>query len=154
MILSAKALKWAMRFYPPLFFQRIWVQEFGEEFSFVRVKIAKSIFNSNYNKTIFGGTIFSAVDPFYPVLMHQILRRKGLKIRLWSKQSNIAFIKPGTEHLFFRIDISEQDINEAITSLKRDGKFIKTFNVEITNINGDIFAVTQNEIYIKTITPG
>lgn len=152
--MSARALKWVMRFYPPLFFQRIWVQEFGEEFSFVRVKIAKSIFNSNYNKTIFGGTIFSAVDPFYPVLLHQILTRKGLKTRLWSKQSNINFIKPGKENLFFRIDLSEQDINEAITSLNSDGKFIKTFNVEITNINGDIFAVTQNEIYIKTITPG
>lgn len=149
MLVSERALKWAMRFYPPLFFQRIWVLEFGEGFSSVKVKISKSILNTNYNKSIFGGTIFSATDPFYPALFHQILKRSGLNVKLWSKQTNIQFIKPGTENLYFSIYLSKEMIDEAIESLNTSGKFIKTFTVEVTNRNGDIFAITQNEIYIK-----
>ena len=76
MLVSEKLLKWVMRFYPPLFFQRVWVKSFAPGYRGVTVVIRKSIFNKNYNGTIFGGTSFAAVDPFYPVLFQQILKRK------------------------------------------------------------------------------
>src|SRR5690606_5763504 len=72
MKMSERALKWIMRFYPPLMFQRIWVKEFHPEFKGVDVIVLHSLLNRNYNSSIFGGTIFSAADPFYPILFDQI----------------------------------------------------------------------------------
>ncbi len=65
MVVSENVLKWALRFYPPLLFQRIWVIRFEKDFKGVSVKINKSLINNNYNNSIFGGTIFAAADPIF-----------------------------------------------------------------------------------------
>jgi len=151
MLVSERALKWAMRFYPPLFFQRIWVLKFERGFRGADIKISKSIFNTNYNRTIFGGTIFSAADPFYPILFFQILKRRGHNIKVWLKHSKIDYIKPGTQNLYFSIHLHETEITEAAEALNLSGKFVKTFSVKITDKQGNLFAMVYNEIYIKNI---
>ena len=113
MIVSERLSKWGMRIYPPLFFQRIWVVKIDKGFRGVTVNINKSIFNRNYNNSIFGGTIFSAADPFYPLLFHQLFTHKGYNVIAWSKSAEIQFLKPGLTKLQFRIHISDEDIAEA-----------------------------------------
>ena len=67
MLVSENVLKWALRFYPPLLFQRIWVIRFTKGFRGVRVKVNRSLINNNYNNSIFGGTImglfFAGINP-------------------------------------------------------------------------------------------
>jgi len=154
MKVSAKTLKWALRFYPPLFFQRIWVLKFGNDFKSAEVKINKSIFNKNYNKTIFGGTIFSATDPFYALLFDQIFRKKGFKTRVWLKSASIQYLKPGNTDLYFKITVSDEDIEEAEIALKTIGKFVKTFPMEILNKHGEICALVNNEVYLRNLYKG
>ena len=152
MLVSEKALKWAMRFYPPFFFQGIWTKKIEKGFMGVEVKISKNLFNKNYNNSIFGGTIFSAADPFHVILFHQILKRKGYEIQLWSKHATIDYIKPGNNHLYFEISISDEEIEEALHSIDTEGKFIKTFPVNIVNKSGMLCAIVHNEIYIRKIS--
>ena len=154
MKVSPKTLKWALRFYPPLFFQRIWVQKFSSDFKSVEVKIFKSIFNTNYNKTIFGGTIFSASDPFYALLFDQIFRKKGYKTRVWLKSAHIQYLKPGNTDLYFKISISDEDIEEAEHQLKTVGKFVKALPISITNKKGELCAVVSNEVYVRNLYQG
>src|SRR6201996_6877778 len=112
MRVSENLLKWAMRLYPPLLFQRIWVIKFEKGFTGVKVKVNKSLLNNNYNNSIFGGTIFSAADPFYPILFHRVLSQKGHKVRVWAKSAHIEFILPGRKDLFFTIRITPDNIAE------------------------------------------
>jgi acyl-coenzyme A thioesterase PaaI-like protein len=151
MLVSERVLKWAMRCYPPFLFQGIWTQKFEKDFSGANVKIINHLFNRNYNRSIFGGTIFSAADPFYVLLFHQILIRKGYNVKLWLKHSTIDFIKPGNCNLYFKINLGPHDIDEVISKLESDKKFIKTFRVEITNKEGVLYALVHNEIYIRKI---
>lgn len=143
-----------MRFYPPLFFQRIWVKKFENDFSCVEVKIAKSFLNSNYNNSIFGGTIFAASDPFYAILFDQALQRRGLKTRVWLKSAEIQYLKPGRSHLYFKISISDSDITEAEKTLHEVGKFVKRFPIEIYNKQGELCAKVQNEVYVRNLYKG
>src|SRR6201996_7383697 len=138
MVVSENVLKWAMRFYPPLLFQRIWVVKFYKDFRGVKVKVNKSLINNNYNNSIFGGTIFASADPFYPLLFHQILTHKGYKIRIWLKSASIDYIKPGRTDLFFNIDISETDIEEIEHVLNKTGKHIKAYPIEMFNEAGEL----------------
>ena len=153
MLVSETVLKWAMRLYPPLLFQGIWTQKFEKGFTGARVKICNSILNRNYNGSLFGGTIFSAADPFYAILFHQILTRKGYQIKLWLKHASIDYIKPGNCDLYINIALSDQDVEEALHKLDTEGKFIKTFPVKITNKEGITYAMVHNEIYIKKLNP-
>jgi len=154
MKVSAKTLKWAIRFYPPLFFQRIWVINFGVDFKSVEVKINKSLFNTNYNKSIFGGTIFSATDPFYALLFDQLLRIRGFKTRVWLKSASIQYLKPGTTNLYFKIILSDEDVAEAEVALVEVGKFIKNYKIEIFNKQGELCAIANNEVYVRNLFHG
>ena len=154
MQISENTLKWAMRFYPPLFFQRIWVKQFHKDFKGVEVKISKSLLNSNYNNSIFGGTIFSASDPFYALLFDQVLVRRGFKIRVWLKSAQISYLKPGRSNLYFKIILTEEDILEAEAALKTVGKFVKAFPMEIKGADGETCASVINEVYVRNLYRG
>ncbi len=154
MLFSENALKWAIRFYPPLLFQRIWVRNIGKDFRSIDVKISKSILNVNYNKSIFGGTIFSASDPFYALLFDQALQRKGLKVRVWLKSASISYLKPGRTNLYFTINLADEDISEACNALNSAGKFVKAYPIELFDKNGQLCAKVSNEVYIRNLYTG
>ncbi|HEY1062543.1 MAG TPA: DUF4442 domain-containing protein [Daejeonella sp.] len=154
MVVSENMLKWAMRFYPPLFFQRIWVIKFDKGFTGVHVKISKSFLNVNYNRTIFGGTIFSASDPFFALLFDQILQRRGLKCRVWLRSAEIRYLKPGATNLYFTISLSEEQIKEAETILVTEGKFVKAYPMNIFSSEGLLCATVINEVYIRNLYKG
>jgi hypothetical protein len=154
MVVSENMLKWAMRFYPPLFFQRIWVIKFDKGFTGVHVKISKSFLNVNYNRTIFGGTIFSASDPFFALLFDQILQRRGLKCRVWLRSAEIRYLKPGATNLYFTISLSEQQIKEAEAILETEGKFVKAYPMNIFSSEGLLCATVINEVYIRNLYKG
>src|SRR5476651_1353995 len=149
MVYSENTLKWAIRFYPPLFFQRIWVKSFDQGFKGVSVVVRKSIFNKNYNNSIFGGTLFAAADPFYPLLFHQIFLRKGHNVVVWLKSAQIQYLKPAIGNLYFNIIIDDLTIADAEQMLNNDGKFIKTFPIEMFNKNGDLCVTVQTEAYAR-----
>lgn len=151
MNVSSGILTWAMRLYPPMLFQRIWVIRFAKDFTGVEVKINKSLFNRNYNGSIFGGSIFSAADPFYAILFDQIFKRKGYKTIAWLKSAQVNYLKPGKSDLYFSIRISEDDIREAERALNEEGKFVKTYTMEIKNKDKEVCAVIKNEVYLRNL---
>jgi hypothetical protein len=151
MVISEKALKWIIRFYPPLFFQRIWVIAFQKGFRGASVKINKSLLNKNYNRSIFGGTLFAAADPFYPILFQQLLTRKGYQVIVWLKSAQINYLKPANTTLYFNIDIDDDTLNEAEQVLNTEGKYMKTFLIEMRNTDGEVCVNVQAEVYVRNL---
>jgi hypothetical protein len=151
MQVSENLLKWVVRFYPPLFFQRIWVVKFHKDFRGVEVKIRKSIWNRNYNNSIFGGTIFAAADAFYPILFFKALSLKGYKLRAWSKSLHIEYHKPGFTDLFYSISITNSELAEAEEILTTIGKYRKSHPIEIYNKSGINVASVMNEVYMRNL---
>lgn len=151
MKISENSLKWLMCFYPPMFFQRIWVKKVHPGFKGIDVKINRSLFTSNLGNSIFGGTIFSATDPFYALLFGQIMQHKGFKITVWLKSAQIQYIKPGRTDLFYTITISDGMIADAERALQTEGKFIKMYPIEIFDRHGELCATALNEVYIRNL---
>jgi hypothetical protein len=154
MIVSERTLKWALCLYPPLLFQRIWVKRFHPNFKGVDVKISNSFLNRNYNGSIFGGTIYAATDPFYALLFDQLMQRSGFKVRCWLKSASIQYLKPGLSDLYFTITVTDDMIAEAEASLLTNGKFVKSYPMELFNKKGELCATVMNEIYLRTKFPG
>ena len=151
MLVSEGVLKWAISFYPPLFFQRIRVVRFDKGFRGVEVKVIKSIFNKNFNGSIFGGTIFAAADPFYPLLFHQVLLNKGYKLRTWSQSLSIHFLKPATTNLHFKISISDADLADCEQALNAIGKYRRTFPIEIYDKTETLCASVSCMVYLRNL---
>lgn len=151
MMVSENTLKWLMRLYPPMLFQRIWVKKIHKGFTGLDIKINRSLFTTNLGNSIFGGTIFTATDPFYALLFGQLMQRRGFKITVWLKSAQIQYIKPARSDLHYTIRISEAMIEEAATILRTEGKFIKAYPIEIIDRNGELCAQASNEIYIRNL---
>ncbi|WP_235853944.1 DUF4442 domain-containing protein [Mucilaginibacter terrenus] len=138
--------------YPPLLFQRIWTIGFLPDFKGVRVKVNKSLLNKNYNGSIFGGTIFAAADPFFPVLFHQILnsdRKRNLKV--WSKSAKIDFLKPAFTDLHFEISIDDKAIQEAKETLIVMGKYEQFFPIDFYNNSGELCVSVLVQVYVRDL---
>ncbi len=151
MKISENTLKWLMCFYPPMFFQRIWVKKVHPGFRGIDIKINRSLFTSNLGNSIFGGTIFSATDPFYALLFGQIMQHKGFKITVWLKSAQIQYLKPGRTDLFYTITISDEMVADAEKALQTEGRFIKMFPIEIFDRHGELCATALNEVYIRNL---
>lgn len=152
MKLSPISLKWILRTYPPFLFQRIWIKKIHSNFTGVDVKIFKSLLNINTNKTLFGGTIFSAIDPLHSILLDQAFQARGMKNTVaWLKSAKIDYLKPGKTSLHFSIRIREHEIEEAYNTIQQKGKVIKTFITEVYDNNGIKCVVCHNEIYIRNL---
>ena len=140
-----------MRLYPPMLFQRIWVKKIHKGFMGADIKINKSLFTTNLGNSIFGGTIFTATDPFYALLFGQIMQHKGFKITVWLKSAQIQYIKPGRTDLHYTIRISDEMVLEAEKALREEGKFIKEYPIEIFDAEGELCATAMNEVYVRNL---
>ncbi len=151
MKMSENSLKWMMRLYPPMLFQRIWVKKVYKGFTGIEVKINRSLFTTNLGSSIFGGTIFSATDPFYALLFGQIMQHRNFKITVWLKSAQIQYLKPGRSNLHFQLLISPAMIDEAVRTLSTEGKFVKAYPIDIFDAQGELCATATNEIYIRNL---
>lgn len=142
-------MTWALRIYPPLLFQRIWIRRILPGYRGIDVKVHYSILNRNSNGSIFGGTIFSATDPLYALLLDHLMRGQDMDVIVWLKSAQIQYLKPARNALFISIRVEEKTIQDAIESLHSTGKYVKTFNIELTDRTGEVYALAENEVYIK-----
>lgn len=151
MKVSENALKWVMRLYPPMLFQRIWVKKIHKDFKGIDVKINRSLITTNLGNSIFGGTIFSATDPFYALLFGQIMQHKGFKITVWLKSAEIQYIRPGRTDLYYTLIITDEMIEDAEKALVSEGKFIKAYPIDIFDTSGELCATALNEVYVRNL---
>ncbi len=140
-----------MCLYPPLLFQRIWVKKIHKDFKGVDIKINRCLFTTNLGNSIYGGTIFSAADPFYALLFGQIMQRRKFKVTVWLKSAQICYLKPGRTDLYYTIRISEEMLEEMGNALKREGKFVKAYPIEIFDTRGELCATATNEVYLRNL---
>jgi len=140
-----------MRLYPPMLFQRIWVKRVHPGFKGIDVKINRSLFTNNLGNSIFGGTIFSATDPFYALLFGQLMERRGFHITVWLKSAQINYLKPARTSLYFTLTITDEMIAEAEEALHKKGKFIKAYTMDLYDKREECCATAINEIYIRNL---
>ena len=148
-MLRRKTLQFILNIFPPLFFNRIILKKVSEDYTYMKVKIRRSILNINFHKTIFGGSIFSACDPYFPTMYYNIFEQKNRKLEIWLKSANIKYKRPATTHLFLEFKILGEDIQTAESALNSNGKYEKWHKVEAINKNGIVCAEAEMLVYLR-----
>ena len=146
---SAKKLKWLLRFYPPFFFQRIVVKEIHPEFLHMHLRVKRSLLTRNPAGTTFGGTIFSATDPLYALMLSSALERRGLNIVVWLKHAKIDYLKPAATTLDIHVDLPSEVVDEAMQVVSSGEKYIRSFEILLTDASGEICAKVENQVYVR-----
>ncbi len=91
----------------------------------VQIKLPISYKNINYVNSIFGGSMFSAVDP---IPMTQLIHLIGHNFVVWDKAVEIFFLRPAKEDLYadFKYSIAELEDIRQILANKNEMEIVKT----------------------------
>ena len=142
-------VKFVLNIFPPLLFNRIVLKHISDDFSEMQVVLKKAIFNINFHKTIFGGSIFSACDPYFPTMYYHIFANKDRKLIVWLKAAEIKYLKPANSSLKLNFKITEENIQMAERNLNDTGKFEIWHTVEAINKEGIVCAKASIQIYLR-----
>ena len=142
-------LKRMLNFWFPFMLNRIRITFIADDFYEIQVRLKHSFWNRNPNKSVWGGSIASALDPFFPVMMKQIILRKGTSTDFFSKAIHVEFIRMVESHVSFHFIITEEEVIKAEEILKNDGKYEGWHSVDGVDINGNICVHGKVQIYLR-----
>ncbi len=147
--LRANELKHMLNLWFPFLVNRIHITSIAEDFHELQVRLKHSFWNRNPNKSIWGGSIASALDPFFPIMMKQIILRRGTSTDCFSKAIHIEFIRMVESHILFNFNITKSEVVQAEELLKNDGKYEGWHSVDGIDINGKICVHGKVHIYLR-----
>lgn len=143
------AIKFVLNIFPPLLFNRIVLKEISDDFMQMRVVIRRALFNINFHKTIFGGSIFSACDPYFPTMYYHIFAKKNRKLIIWSKSAEIQYLRPADTSLKLHFKITKEDIALTEKELDEKGKFEIWHTIEAINKKRIVCAKAKILVYLR-----
>ena len=118
----------------------------AEDWSEVRLELPLSWRTRNYVGTIFGGSIYSAVDPIYMIML---IRRLGPDFIVWDKAAKIEFLKPGRETLRARFVIDDGELATIRNALGTQSSLERNYAVELADSSGMVCARVEKSIYMR-----
>jgi len=138
-----------MNFFPPLFINRIKIVENDSDFMNLKVEVKYSWLNKNLQKAIFGGTIFSAIDPYYAIMYWQIFSTRGIPMEVWVKKVEIRYRKAATSNLEIAFSLTKNDIENAIANLMSEDKYEVWHDVNAIDENQEICTEARILVHIR-----
>ena len=116
------------------------------DFKEIHIKLPLSWRTRNYVGTIFGGSMFSATDVLYFLL---VVKNIGKDYIVWDKASSIRFKKPGKGTLYTKAVISDEEIEIIKTELLNIDKIDRVYYLDLIDEAGDICASVEKTIHIQ-----
>lgn len=147
--LRTRLFRWAFNVWPCFRGTGARVAFIASDWSEVRVRLPLSWRTRNYVGTIFGGSLYAAVDPFY---MLMLIHRLGPEYVVWDKAASIRFRKPGRSPLFATFRLEEAEVDEIHRLLRDQPKVDRTYPVELRDAEGVLHAEVQKVIHISLRT--
>ncbi len=112
----------------------------------IKMKLKISFKNRNYMGSIFGGSLFSSVDPIPMVQLIQIL---GKEYVVWDKSAEIKFKRPAKEHLYAEFTYTKEEVENIKRQIAENNEFEIEKLTALTNQDKSIiYCEVKKTIYI------
>jgi hypothetical protein len=141
-----KNLRVLINLWPPLLGAGIRVTRLDADWRAVDVEMKLTRWNRNYVGTHFGGSLYSMTDPFYMVMLIEILGRDYV---VWDKSASIRFRKPGKGTVRAEFRLSDAQIEEMKEALRKEEKIEQEFGIEVKNAEGVVIAEVKKLLHFR-----
>jgi acyl-coenzyme A thioesterase PaaI-like protein len=112
----------------------------------IRIRLPLNRRTRNYVGTIFGGSMYGAVDPIYMVMLIQTL---GPGYVVWDKAASIRFRRPGRTTLHARFTLDEAELNAIRAALEHGPTVDRTYVVDLVDEQGVVHATVEKVIHVR-----
>lgn len=145
-----RVMRWRFNWFPAYRGTGAWVTYIARDWREVRIRLPLNIQTYNYVGTIFGGSMYAAVDPFYMIML---IRNLGKGYVVWDKAATIRFKKPGRATLYARFTLDQPELDAIRAELEQTRSIERVYRVELTDAHGVVCAEIDKVIYIRRATP-
>ena len=143
---ASRKMRWGFNLFPAYRGTGGRITYIASDFREARVRLPLNWRTRNYVGTIFGGSLYGAVDPLYMILLIKIL---GPDYTVWDKAATIRFVKPGRSTLYARLVIEEEEIQTIRRLLETAPSIDRVYRVDLTDAAGVVHAAVEKTIYIR-----
>jgi hypothetical protein len=116
------------------------------DWSVLKLEIPHNWRTRNYVGTIFGGSLYGAVDPMYMIML---IQRLGKDFVVWDKAATIQFKKPGKCKLYACFEITNEEVQFIQQKLKSDRSLERIYHLDISDLEGEVYVQVDKTIYIR-----
>ena len=143
---ASRRLRWTFNLIPAYRGTGARVTYVASDFREVRVELPLTWRTRNYVGTIFGGSLYGAVDPVYMIMLIKIL---GPSYTVWDKAAAIRFRRPGRSTLFARFALDEEEIRTIRELAEKNPSIDRVYRVDLADAAGLVHASVDKTVYIR-----
>lgn len=118
----------------------------ADDFREIRVEVPLSRRTRNYVGTIFGGSMYGAVDP---ICMVVLIKTLGPGYVVWDKSAGIRFRKPGRTTLHARFAVDQAELDAIRGALEEAAATERTYTIQLVDAEGVVHAEVEKLIHIR-----
>jgi acyl-coenzyme A thioesterase PaaI-like protein len=144
---KSRVIRWRFNLFPAYWGSGAHITYLADDWREVRVKLPLTWRTRNYVGTIFGGSMYGAVDPIYMVMLIRLL---GPGYVVWDKGATINFRRPGRSALYACFRVNEEDTEMIKLELEQRDSIERTYQVDLVDKEGTVHATVVKTIYIRT----
>ncbi|MET0286009.1 MAG: DUF4442 domain-containing protein [Polyangiales bacterium] len=119
----------------------------SDDFSKLRVELPLSWRTRNYVGTIYGGSLYASTDPFYMLMLMQLL---GKDYVIWDKGCTIRFKRPATSTVSAEFEITPAMLADVKSAVAERGESEFTWSVQYRDRAGSVYAQFDKVLYVAT----
>jgi len=142
---KSRRFRWLFNFFPAYRGTGGRVAYIADDFREVRVRLPLSWRTKNYVGTIYGGSIYGAIDPIYMLMLIHIL---GPGYVIWDKAAKIRFKRPGKDTLYCDFRVSQEEIDEIKRLAETEKSIDRIYELELKDKAGVVHALIEKTLYI------
>ncbi|HJW09598.1 MAG TPA: DUF4442 domain-containing protein [Holophagaceae bacterium] len=143
---SSRLSRWTFNFWPCYRGTGGRVTFIAADWSEIRVKLPLNLRTRNYVGTIFGGSLYAAIDPFY---MLMLIKRLGPGFIVWDKSASVRFRKPGKGKLTAIMRLEDEELAEVRRLLETESRIDRTYRVTFVDGSGAVYTEVDKVVQIR-----
>jgi acyl-coenzyme A thioesterase PaaI-like protein len=143
---STRLARWRFNLFPAYRGTGARVEYIAADWLEVRIRLPLSWRTRNYVGTIFGGSLYGAVDPIY---MMMLIRLLGPGFVVWDKAATIRFLRPGRTTLYATFRLDPALVAALGEEARARGKTERDFPVDLIDRGGTVHASCSKTVHIR-----
>lgn len=143
--LKSKLRRWGFNLFPAYRGTGGRLTYLADDYSEIHVRLPLNWRTRNYVGTIFGGSLYGAVDPIYMIMLIKLLGRDYV---VWDKAATIRFRRPGKTTLYARFRVAPEEVAAIRAELEGRKSLDRVYRVELLDADGRVHAEVEKTIYI------
>ncbi|MDB2223890.1 DUF4442 domain-containing protein [Halorubrum ezzemoulense] len=113
---------------------------------YVRIRVPLNWRTRNAVGTIFGGSIYAAIDPVYMMMLRRVL---GDGFTVWDKSAALEFIEPGRDTLYAEFELPSNETEAIREELDPGESTDREYLVSLVDEDGGVHAACEKTLYVR-----